>query len=475
MVYMSKRATVKKTAKKLAKKTLGRQYDRAVRPKHYGIALAANLKRRFPARTLNVIGVTGTNGKTTTAHMIHQILSQAGYQVGLMTTTGYGINDSIKPQVAHMTTQSIEVTLDRIIAMREAADDDLDWLVLEVTSQALVQFRTLGIPIDIAVMTNITHEHLDYHHTFRKYLEAKLKLFQAAARHKSGRQLGVVNFDDPNSFWFIEAVPNVLTYSLKDQSAAAGSQDAVIAYPHNLDLSPTGGSYDVVVGSDIYKIESNLPGLFNVANCLAAILVARAIGVKKALIEAGIKSLAGVEGRMTTIDEGQDFNVIVDFAHTPDSFEKLFSNLSRDQSGRLITVFGSAGRRDNLKRPTQGEIAGRQSDIVILTEEDDRDEDGQAILEQIAAGATKAGKVLKKDLFLVLDRTKAIKMALEIAQPKDTILLLGKGHEKTIERSEGTFDWDEIGLTRRLLRQHIKKPAAAKKKKSAAPKKSRSA
>jgi UDP-N-acetylmuramoyl-L-alanyl-D-glutamate--2,6-diaminopimelate ligase len=181
--------------------------------------------------------------------------------------------------------------------------------------------------------------------------------------------------------------------------------------------------------------------------------VGKIIGLNQSQIEQGIASLAGVEGRMTTIDEGQDFEVIVDFAHTPDSFEKLLKDLKPVVKGKLIVLFGSAGRRDKAKRPAQGEIAGNYADEVVLTEEDDRDEDGNQILEEIAAGAEKSGKVRGKDLFLVLDREEAIKFALGHAKKGDTVLLLGKGHEKTIERADGEHAWDEIATARQLLKR----------------------
>ena len=179
--------------------------------------------------------------------------------------------------------------------------------------------------------------------------------------------------------------------------------------------------------------------------------VGRAIGLSKTQIEQGIAALEGVEGRMTRIDEGQDFDVIVDYAHTPDSFEKLFKDLKPVVKGKLIVMFGSAGRRDEAKRAVQGELAGSYCDEVVITEEDDRDIDGAMIMDQIAAGAQKAGKTLDTDLFLVHDRTAAIAYTISRAKRGDTVLLLGKGHEKTIERANGENDWDEIGTAHAAL------------------------
>lgn len=446
---------MKRAVKKLAKKTLGDVYNKAVLPKHYGVAVAANLKRRFPGRGLKVIAITGTNGKTSTAFLVYSILHKAGYNTGLMTTVAYGLNDQIKSQVVHMTSQPVEVMLNRIIQMKKQG---LDWLVLEVTSQALVQFRILGIPVDIAVMTNVTHEHLDYHKTFEKYLKAKLRLFKIANRNRNGRQLGIINSDDDNAVLFVDAIKNVVAYSFEQSS------DRTIARPFNVKLKPKGSSYTLKIKDDSYDIVCNLPGSFNVENSMAAALVARAIGLSKTQIEDGIKSLKTVEGRMTSIETGQDFSIIVDFAHTPDSFEKLFKDLRPLVKGRLIAMFGSAGQRDKIKRAVQGQIAARYADLLIITEEDDRNEDGQAILKQIAKGATKEGKTIGKDILLVHNRSKAIETALKAVSKNDMIVLLGKGHEKTIIRADGEHPWDEIALTQKLLTKLYpkKKPVKGK-------------
>jgi UDP-N-acetylmuramoyl-L-alanyl-D-glutamate--2,6-diaminopimelate ligase len=205
------------------------------------------------------------------------------------------------------------------------------------------------------------------------------------------------------------------------------------------------------------RLKVNLPGTFNVANAMAAAATGVAVGLTDEQIEKGIAALPGVEGRMTTIDEGQDFDVIVDFAHTPDSFEKLFQDLKPVVKGKLIVVFGSAGRRDEAKRAVQGKLAGEYADEAIITEEDDRDCDGMEIMNQIATGAEEAGKVRDQDLFLVHDRTEAIKFAVGRAAPGDTVLLLGKGHEKTIERADGEHSWDEIGTAHAAVRERVGK------------------
>jgi UDP-N-acetylmuramoyl-L-alanyl-D-glutamate--2,6-diaminopimelate ligase len=402
------------------KKLVPRKLFRAVEPYgHLGEAVALNTAKGFPARGLKVIGVTGTNGKTTTCFLIHRMLHQAGYKVGLMTTVAYGVGDDIKPQVEHMTTASVPVLLKRFKMMKDA---NVDWLVLETTSHALAQHRVWSVPYSVAVMTNITEEHLDYHGTFERYRDAKRKLFKMANHNRRGLRIGIVNAEDPSAELFAGDIKNPLTYGVKKGDLKATG----------LKLSALGSSYTAKIGSETYNINCHLPGSFNVYNSLAAVGVGRALGLSAAQIEQGIASLKSVEGRMVTVDEGQDFGVIVDYAHTPDSFEKIFQGIKPLTKGRLIAVFGSAGRRDEKKRPVQGGLAGKYADLVFITEEDDRDMDGQAIMQEIAAGAEKTGKVLGKDLYLIHDREEAIKAAFKAAKKGDVVLLLGKGHEKSI-------------------------------------------
>lgn len=407
---------------------------------HLCEAVFFNIVYGFPARNLKVIGVTGTNGKTSTSFMIYKLLRQAGHKTGLMTTVAYGVDDRITPQVAHMTTVSVPLLLKRIKQMKRRG---MEWLVLETTSHALAQNRVWGIPFSVAVMTNLTHEHLDYHGSFEAYRAAKVKLFRMAGKNKNGLRTGVINGEDANARYFSRAVPSRVIYGLKKGDVQA----------KNIKLTSGGSRFVAKAGQHEYRIRCHLPGSFNVANALAAVSVGRVLGLDQDDIEQGIDALKGVEGRMETIDEGQDFTVVVDFAHTPDSFEKLFQDLKPVVKGRLIVLFGSAGRRDQAKRPIQGQLAGQYADEVIITEEDDRDIDGHQIMDEIATGAEKVGKVRDKDLFLILDRTEAIHFAMERATKGDTVLLLGKGHEKTIERADGEHPWDEITVAHKALKQ----------------------
>lgn len=407
-------------------------------------AFRAATSRDYPAAGMKVIGVTGTNGKTTTSFMIYKMLHEAGKKVGLMTTVAYGVGDAIKPQISHMTTVSAGLLNKRIAEIRDAG---AEYLVLEITSHALAQHRTFGVPIDIAVMTNVTHEHLDYHKTFENYVDAKRKLFHQAEKMRGGLKIGVINADDPSAELFESDIDTPLTYGVE-----AGDLRA-----RQIKLSPSGVEYYVKYNGEKLHIKSQIPGEFNVYNSLATVAVGLAYGLTNEQIEKGIAALNSVEGRMNRIEAGQKFEVLVDYAHTPDSFEKLLSDFRKSTKGKLIVMFGSAGRRDTAKRAAQGEIAGKYADIVVLTEEDDRDIDGEEILNQIAAGAELAGKKLDKNLFKIHDRTKAITFTLQQAiSSDDVVMLLGKGHEKTIERANGENPWDEIGTAKKALEKLVK-------------------
>jgi UDP-N-acetylmuramoyl-L-alanyl-D-glutamate--2,6-diaminopimelate ligase len=292
-------------------------------------------------------------------------------------------------------------------------------------------------------MTNITHEHLDYHGSFKRYQEAKRKLFRMTNHHLTGLRAGVINADDESVNLFAKVIKHSVLYGVDHGELRA----------RDIKSSASGVSYKAEINGDSYNIRCHIPGTFNIYNSLAAVGVGRTLGLSKEQIEQGIAALASVEGRMTRVDAGQNFEVIVDFAHTPDSFEKLFKDLRPNVSGKLIVLFGSAGRRDEAKRPIQGELAGKYADEVIITEEDDRDIDGQKIMEQIAAGAIKAKKVRDKNLFLIHDRSEAIAFAISRARAKDdVVLLLGKGHEKTIARVHGDDPWDEVAEAEKALK-----------------------
>ena len=286
-----------------------------------------------------------------------------------------------------------------------------------------------------------------------------------------GAQVGIINADDPSAALFAASVEHPVLYGTGDAELRAT----------DIKLTPEAVTYVAKHGDRRFNITCHLPGSFNVYNSLAAIGVGEAVGLTPEQIERGIAALEGVEGRMTRIDEGQDFSVLVDYAHTPDSFEKLFKDLKPVVKGKLIVLFGSAGRRDEAKRAVQGKLAGEYADEVVVTEEDDRDMDGLAIMDEIASGAEAMGKKRDKDLFLVHDRPEAIQFAINRARKGDTVLLLGKGHEKDILRNGPRaaelrhlqqddhnpervveHEWDEIATARKALKKRLSKKTRRK-------------
>ncbi len=404
-------------------------YNSLVKPLHWMQALKAGLKYDWPAKKLRVIAVTGTNGKTTTCFMIWKMLNQAGRKAGLLTTVGWSADgQTLNPQYEHMTTERVGVLNER---MRAVVDAKAEFLVLEVTSHALSQFRVLGVPIEIAVFTNISPEHLDYHKTFAKYRMAKQKLFKKA-------KFGVINADDENARYFEESVSEYITYGIKNGDLRA----------KEVKLSADGVKYSC---GDI-KVKTQIPGKFNIYNSLAAVGVGKKLGLTNKQIEDGIYGLEAVEGRMTRVRAGQKFEVIVDYAHQPDALQKVFDSIG-EHKGKIISVHGGAGRRDHGTREPRGEILGRESDIVIITEDDSRDESPTEIAEMFVCGAEKSGKKLDQDLFVELDRRKAIEKAIGLAEPDDIVLILGKGHEKTILRADGPHDFEDIKVAEEILQK----------------------
>ena len=411
-------------------------YNNLVIPYHKLKAMMMAHKYKFPGKRMRVIGVTGTNGKTSTCFMIWKMLNEAGHKTGLMTTVAWGV-DKLEEQIEHMTTVDTETLNKR---MQKIAESGAEFLVLEITSHALVQNRIYGVPIEIAVMTNVTHEHLDYHKTFKNYRDAKRKLFKVA-------KYGVINEDDESWSCFASDVDEYITYGI----------NGGILKAEKIELAAEGVKYEVREAGEKLKIRTHIPGKFTVYNSLAATAVGLKLGLTKKQIEDGIFALVSVEGRMNRVNEGQDFEVIVDYAHTPDAFLKVFESVVPSKRARIISLFGGAGRRDESTRAERGEIGAKNSDIVIITEDDSRDEDRTLIAEEFARGAEEAGKTREKDLFVILDREEAIEKAIGLAKKDDIVLVLGKGHEKTILRAEGAVPFEDLKVVRKVLRKTIKK------------------
>jgi len=431
-------------------------YNKLVIPYHVLRADLAAHQYGFPGKRMRVIGVTGTNGKTSTCFLIWKMLNAAGHKTGLMTTVAWGV-DKLEKQIEHMTTVDAKTLNFR---MKKIADAGAEFLVLEVTSHALAQHRTFGVPIEIAVMTNVTHEHLDYHKTFENYRDAKRRLFKMA-------KYGVVNEDDKSWAYFAKDVKEYITYGinsgiLRAKDVKLGAQgveysvdgEASVGDKHAAEDKHVGG--DKNASGDMLRIKTKIPGEFTVYNSLAAVAVGLKLGLNKEQISQGILALDSVEGRMNRVDLGQNFEVIVDYAHTPDAFLKVYESVVPGKKGRIISLFGGAGRRDESTRGERGEIAARNSDVVIVTEDDSRDENPEEIAEEFVKGAEQAGFLRGKNLLVELNREKAIQMAVELAKKDDIVLILGKGHEKTILRATGAVPFEDLKVTEKALRKRLK-------------------
>lgn len=431
-------------------------YNKLVIPYHVLRADLAAHQYGFPGKKMRVIGVTGTNGKTSTCFLIWKMLNAAGHKTGLMTTVAWGV-DKLEKQIEHMTTVDAKTLNYR---MKKIADAGAEFLVLEVTSHALAQHRTFGVPIEIAVMTNVTHEHLDYHKTFENYRDAKRRLFKMA-------KYGVVNEDDKSWSYFAKDVKEYITYGinsgiLRAKDIKLGAQGVEYSVDdkaseekkHSVDDKHTRGGKHA--SGDMLRIKTKIPGEFTVYNSLAAVAVGLKLGLSKEQISQGILALDSVEGRMNRVDLGQNFEVIVDYAHTPDAFLKVYESVVPGKKGRIISLFGGAGRRDESTRSERGEIAAKYSDIVIITEDDSRDENPAEIAEEFVRGAKQAGFLRGKNLLVELNREKAIQMAVDLAKKDDIVLILGKGHEKTILRATGAVPFEDLKVTEKALRKRLK-------------------
>ncbi len=400
----------------------------------------------YPAQHLCTIGVTGTDGKTTTSNLISTLLDTAGRRNGLMTTANFKMAGH---EWENTTRQSTLESLEIQQFLRRFLDEGATHTVIEATSHGLALNRVHGCDFDIGVVTNITHEHLDFHKTLHAYRRAKARLFEMLdpSRDKGlgTRPVAVLNHDDV-SYEILKPycrVP-ILDYGIDTPSAI----QAV-----DIEMHAHSTRFRVVLPDGEGRIETQLIGRFNISNCLAAITVAYSLGIGVADIERGLAGVTGITGRMEGIDEGQPFAVIVDYAHTPDSLEKVLNTLRPLTPGKLIAVFGSAGERDLQKRPAMGRIAAQKTDFFVITDEDPREEDREGILRDIANGARDAGKHQGKDFLCIADRGSAIAAAFAHAQAGDTVLLAGKGHEQSIIMGREKLPWDDRRVAREKLRQ----------------------
>ncbi len=384
-------------------------------------AAMASLAARFfgdPTGKLRVVGVTGTNGKTTTAFLVHEILKAAEFPCGLLGTVKQ-IVGGVQKEVVRTTPEAIE--LQRTFSQMLAGGDEA--CAMEVSSHAMTLHRADAIHFEVAIFTNLTQDHLDFHADMEDYFLAKRKLFEA------GPKTAIVNVDDPYGRRLAEEFECV-TFSAESAEADYSARD----------VSFDAGGARFSVGD--MQLRTGLPGHFNVANALGAFAAAEAMGVGSEIAAAGLARAARVPGRFEPIDEGQGFSVLVDYAHTPDSLENVLRAARRLTAGRLISVFGAGGDRDRDKRPKMGRAGAELSDLAVITSDNPRSEDPEAIVAEVAAGVEGA-----TDLEVVVDRREAIALALGRAAPGDTVVIAGKGHEQGQEFQAGRkipFDDREV-------------------------------
>lgn len=386
-------------------------------------AIIAALLFGFPARHMTVIGVTGTNGKTTTCNLIAAIFEAAGEKVALATTIQFRIAGQERKNTTKMTTLS-PWQLQKFLA--EARSKKCSVAVLETTSHALAQHRVWGIPYDTAVLTNLTHDHLDFHGTFEEYRATKRRLFAMAKR-------AVINNDDEATF----PVQNIISYGLDQQSA-------IMAKRAVYEVDKT--TFTAVTPLGQIPIELHLPGQFNVYNALAAISVGVLHNQPLETIKQAIESVKLIRGRMELVNLGQPFKAIVDYAHTPDAFEKIYAALKPTAKGRILHVFGATGDRDKTKRPILGEIAASNADYLFITDEDPYTEDPLKIIDAVAKGVEKVKSTKPKtsgSWWKILDRRAAIRKALSMARPKDVVLVTGKGAEEAMVIGATHVPWSD--------------------------------
>jgi UDP-N-acetylmuramoyl-L-alanyl-D-glutamate--2,6-diaminopimelate ligase len=396
-----------------------------------------------PSRDMVVIGVTGTDGKTTTTNMIQQMLLSAGRESGSMSTVDIRLGDVVDLNDSRQTTLEALEIQEQFARMRAGG---LKFAVIETSSHGLALKRVVGIDYDIAVFTNIAHEHLDFHKTIDAYREAKAQLIEltAGSADKGVVKTAVLNRDDPSYAYLVKRpIARQIRYGIQlDADLKASRVEATLKGLRVEASTPLGP----------LSLDLALSGRWNAANALAAAATGVAVGLTLDEIRNGLESFAGVSGRMERVDLGQPFAVVIDYAHTPQSLEKVLRELRPITKGRLIAVFGSAGDRDREKRPWMGEIAARLSDYAVFTNEDPREEDAMAILSEIAAGAEEVGWKEGEQYARIEDRRQGIAHAVRRAGPGDTILLAGKGHERSILIGREKEPWDERAAAEAAIR-----------------------
>lgn len=415
----------------------------AVEDTRVALSAAAAEFYGHPGRSMRVIGVTGTDGKTTTTYLTSALLESAGKQTGLMGTVDFKVGAEWRHNDTRQTTPEALEVQQLLAAMRDAG---VTHAVIESSSHGLELHKLDHCAYDTAVVTNVGQDHLELHGTADAYLAAKGRLFSFLDDRagKPGPSTGIVNADDPRSAEHMRSRTHspVLSYGI--DTAADLRAEAI-------SLDPSGASFFLVASVGRVPVRTQLPGRFNVSNALAAASVALVEGVDLPQIAAGLAQARGVPGRMERVGAGQPFTVIVDYAHTGPAFEKVLRTLRPLTSGRIIAVFGCAGGRSPERRPGMGAVAARLADFSVITNEDPHEEDPRSILDDIAAAMRSVGRREGEDFVIVEDRRDAIRTALRHVQPADIVLLAGKGHEQSIIVGRTKHPWDERTVARELL------------------------
>lgn len=413
----------------LVEKTLKSKNTIKVKDTRKALSLIARNYYNAPSKKLKVLGVTGTNGKTTVSFLIKSILDKAALPCGLIGTIEYKIGKHIIP-AGRTTPDALYLNF----LMRKALKVKEKAVVMEISSHALDQKRADNIPLEAAIFTNLTHEHLDYHGNMKKYLKSKAKIFENLK--KSGR--AILNVDDKNIRPLEKSIKKkVITYGMKKSAY-------ISAKIKKLELD--GSSFTVrIKNKDSFSINTKLVGLHNVSNILAAVATGIALGVDKKMIKKGIESVANINGRLESIDMGQKFKIFVDYAHTHNALENVLSFLNQSKKRNIITVFGCGGERDKKKRSLMGHVAEQLSDFVILTNDNPRGEDPLKIIKDIKKGMN------SKKYIAVPNRKKAIEKALKKAKKDDIVLIAGKGHEKFQIEGMKKIPFDDRKIVRGIL------------------------
>ena len=447
-----------------------------------------------PSERLIVIGVTGTEGKSSTVSFIWQLLRACGEKAGFISTVEYSFGDDAMPNPQHQTTPEAPIIQHHLNQMLE---NGCKYAVIETSSHGLsAKLNRCGnILFDCGVFMNVTLEHLEFHKNFETYRSDKANLFRALDKHNhikkiagtetSINSIGIVNLEDESAKYFIDSTKHkVYGFTTEGKAGKAAAEVGANAVPlpeipknlrfmtaKNIASATYGLTFDVDADGENslypqnfdpvlprtnshFSVKASLPGAFNAYNLMASIIAVSSVtGFSFEEIAQKIPQLSPIKGRMTVIDEGQDFEVIVDYAHTPSSFETIFPPLKKRCSGRIFALFGSGGERDLTKRPLQGQIAAKFCDIIILTDEDPRGEDSVELLKMIADGAIKEGKIMDENLFITPDRPKAIRQAFSMAKKGDIVLLLGKSHENSIIYKDYVMPYDEISEAKKALQE----------------------